>query len=50
MRKELMYTYRGFDTQADSKTFGRFLTFQGYTGINYGYDEDSKLWRTYFYC
>jgi hypothetical protein len=50
MKKELRYTYRGFDTEIDARTFGKFLTFQNYTGINYGFDEESNLWRVYFYC
>ena len=49
MTKETQYTHRGFDTQTDAETFKRFLTFEGYIGINIGFDDATQLWQVYFY-
>lgn len=44
MKKKL--TFRGFDTQADARTFKKFLETHGFTGIMW--NQENGLWRVYF--
>lgn len=48
MKKTTMRTFRAFETDADARTFMKFLTSISYTGIDIEYIQLSKVFRVWF--